>query len=96
MCGTACLPDVNLGEGGVAVLCLGVGWGVGGCLPDVDLGDGGVVALSVGWGRGVGEGRVRGCGWVYLPDVDLGEGGVAAQCVDDHRRLGAKFGISDG
>ena len=33
---------------------------------------------------------------VYLPDVDLGEGGVAAQCVDDDRRFGAKFGISDG
>ena len=47
MCGTACLPDVNLGEGGVAVLCLGVGWGVGGCLPDVDLGEGGVAAQCV-------------------------------------------------
>ena len=36
------------------------------------------------------------CGTACLPDVDLGEGGVAAQCVDDHRRLCAEFGISDG
>ena len=37
-----------------------------------------------------------GCGCGCLPDVDLDEGRVAAQCVDDHRRLGTEFGISDG
>ena len=58
------LPDVDLGEGIVSALCVGVwgGW-VGsvwvGCLPDVNCGEGGVAALCLGvW--------VCGCVWVWV------------------------------
>ena len=40
------LPDVDLGEGGVAALC-GCGAVWCGCLPDVDLGEGRVAAQCV-------------------------------------------------